>query len=250
MQNTQIVAGIFHAGPSFFKAFAEFEWTLRQNAEFWKDAVLYCDPEAWVHVQAHAGKFREVVVDDAMPPIVASQRRWCCKGWWARKALERFPRVLYCDFDIFVLRLPDENLERFLDRGPKFLYMPGYRTGAKQVGCGVMLYDREIPEFEKFLDLLYHKWNCDERAWTEALSMTGEKLLASDRNMNPYIVDYTRLLDPPEQRPEPYLIHGISGIDDGLHRMRRIGYGDRHFSMNMSERLSHWKNTFFRLLKR
>ena len=248
MQNTQIVAGIFYAGSSFSKALSEFEWTLRQNAAFWQNAVLYCDPEAWTRIRSHAHKFREVVVDDSMPPIVSAQRRWCCKGWWAHKALERFPRILYCDFDIFVLRLPDTALERFLDRGPKFLYMPDYRTPAKQVGCGVAFYDRETPSFERFLDLLYHKWNCDERAWTEALGMTGEKLLASDGHLNPHVVDYTRLIDPAEPLPEPYLIHGISGIDDGLHRMRRIGFGARHFSLNISERLSHLRHAFFRRL--
>jgi hypothetical protein len=247
MQKTQIVAGIFHAGDSFPKALSEFEWTLRQNAEFWKCAVLYCDPEAWPHVRPHAAALREIIVDESMPEVVRAHRLWNCKGWWAEKALERFPRILYCDFDIFVLRQPDEKLEQFLDCGPKFLYMPGYKNAGKQVGCGVVLYDRETPGFEKFLHLLYHKWHHDERAWTEALSMTGEKLLTSNLNLNPHIVDYTRLLDPAAPHSELYLIHGISGIDDGAHRMRQIGYGDLDFSMNISERFSHWKNSLFRM---
>jgi hypothetical protein len=248
MQNTQIVAGIFHGGPSFSKAFAEFQWTLRQNPLFWKSAVLYCDPEAWPHVRRYETAVREIIVDDALPEVVREHRVWNCKGWWAAKALERFPRILYCDFDIYVVRQPDEALEQFLDCGPKFLYMSGYKGAGKQVGCGVVLYDRDTPDFDKFLDLLYHKWRHDERAWTEALSMTGEKLLTSSLNLNPHIVDYSRLLDPPEPRPVPYIIHGISGIDDGRYRMRRIGYGNRPFSMSLPERVGHWKNTAFRLL--
>jgi hypothetical protein len=172
---------------------------------------------------------------------------WNCKVWWAQKALERFPRVLYCDFDIAVLRPYDDTLDQFLHTPPKFLYMPGFRHPNKQVCCGIVYYERDMVDFDKFLELAYHKWRSDERAWTEILSITGEQLLASGRSFTPHIVDYSWLLTAPAGQPEPYMIHGISCVDDGLYRMRRIGYGDRPFAINFWERFHHWKHSFFRL---
>ncbi len=223
MDQTQIVAGLFQAGASFPKALAEFHWSLAQNPEFWRQAVLYCDRDTWPHVEPVAHRFREVIPDHELPPHVDRQRKWACKAWWPVRALERFPRILYCDFDILVRRLPDTGLEARLVSGPMFLYMPNYASAQKGVGCGVVFYDRAT-DMRRFADLVYSKWNCDERAWTEALSMTREKLLASDRHLNPWIVDYTWLLKHPAERGNPYLVHGISSVDDGYNRLLRIGY--------------------------
>ena len=241
MQETQIVAGLFHAGPSFPKALAEFRWSLAQNAAFWREAVLYCDRDTEPHVAPYAARFREVVVDRELPPHVDRQRKWSCKAWWPVRALERFPRILYCDFDIWVRRAPDAGLEAFLDRGPKFLYMPNYGSKQKAVGCGVVLYDRQTP-MQTFAELVYGKWNCDERAWTEATGHTRETLLASDRHLNPFIVDYTWLLREPGRREEPYLVHGISAVDDGYNRLLQIGYraSDLAFHQSPVGRVRSW----------
>ena len=252
MQSTppriKIVAGLFKASKKgFAKAVAEFKWTVRQNPEFWKDALLYCDRESWSHVRPHAAAFGEVVVDDSLPDYVRNHPVWNCKVWWAQKALERYERILYCDFDIAVLRPVDDALDQFLSRPPMFLYMPGFTKPDKQVCCGIVYYDRNIPEFEKFLELAYHKWHSDERAWTEVLAITREQLVTSGRSLTPHIVDHTWLLAAPPGQPEPYLIHGISCVDDGLYRMRRVGYGDRPYSVNLRERLHYWKCAFFRL---
>jgi hypothetical protein len=177
-------------------------------------------------VRPHAGAFREVVVDRQLPEQVRDRRKWCCKAWWPLKALERFQRVLYCDFDILVRREPDEELDRMLVRAPMFLYMPNYGGPHKRLGCGVVFYDREAP-MEAFARLVYEKWNCDERAWSELTGFTRESLLASDRHMNPRIVDYTWLLAEPEQRDRAYIVHGISAVDGGHDRLRRIGFSDR-----------------------
>jgi hypothetical protein len=212
---------MFFAPGSFERAATEFRWSIRQNADFWRSAVLYTDVESARRLRRHLGGFREVVVDDRLPPEVDRHRKWNCKGWWAKRAVERFGRVLYCDFDIYVRRPPDATLAARLDRSPMFLDIPAYWATKKMVGCGCVYYDGDC-DWTRFLDLLYHKWRHDERAWTEALGMTQEKLHAEGRHMSPYIVDQDWLLRNRDRRHEAYIVHGVSPCEDGRAVLRRI----------------------------
>lgn len=220
----QIVCGIFFTREFFAKAEIEFKWSIKQNAEFWRSAVLYADKESAERLERHFHHFREVVVDEHMPEQVARQRRWNCKGWWPKKAVERFGRILYCDFDIYVRRPIDADLGACFVRSPMFLSMPTYQ-GNKIVGCGVVYYD-ERTDWATFFDRLYKRWADDERAWTDALQMTQTKLRAEGWHMSPYIVDHSWLRQNPEQRHEAYIVHGISPCDDGRGVLRRLGYRD------------------------
>jgi hypothetical protein len=53
----QVVCGLFHRSENFSKAFGEFAWSCRQNAEFWRTAVLYTDPEAAQQTQKISSPF-------------------------------------------------------------------------------------------------------------------------------------------------------------------------------------------------
>lgn len=238
MQSIQVVCGLFYSSGSFAKAKREFRWSIRQNKAFWKEAVLYLDPESAVRLSDFQGAFREVVVDEEIPALVRSKMKWNCKGWWAKKAVERFGRILFCDFDIYVRKAPDGFLNDRLGSGPRFLDIPVYQSPTKAVGCGCVLYDTNC-DWDRFLPLLYDKWHCDERAWTEALSLSREALLARSLHMNPYIVDQAWLLRNSEMRNEAYIIHGISSWDDGQQRLRDIGYAadERHLLRSFPVRL-------------
>ena len=41
----QVIAGLFHVPQRFETALAELRWTVRQNAGFWKTALLYVDAD-------------------------------------------------------------------------------------------------------------------------------------------------------------------------------------------------------------
>ena len=221
----QIVCGLFYTPDYFAKAVTELKWSIKQNRDYWGSAVLYVDKESAERLSRHFSHFREVVVDEHLPEHVDRQRRWNCKGWWAKKAVDRFGRILYSDFDIYVRRPIDETVVAHLVRSPMFIDIPTYRDPRKLVGCGVTYYD-ERTNWELFLELLYNKWGHDEFAWTDALQMTYERLRADGWVMSPYIVDHSWVRMNPERRHEPYVIHGISPNDDGRARLRRLGYGD------------------------
>lgn len=231
----QIVCGLFHTPDFFEKAETEFKWSIKQNADFWRSAVLYVDKASAERLGRHFSAFREVIVDADLPEEVRRRPRWHCKGWWGKKAVERFGRVLYCDFDIYVRRTIDENLVARLVRSPMFLDMPTYGSPSKVVGCGCVYYD-ESCDWPLFLDLLYNKWGNDENAWTEALQMTQAKLRAEGWHMSPHVVDHSWLRHNAERRHEPYIIHGISPCDDGRGVLRRLGYTDEevHFHRTVS----------------
>jgi len=95
---------------------------------------------------------------------------WCCKGWWAKCAVDRFDRILYCDFDIYVRKLIDGALEAQLKTGPRFIHIPTYKNPEKVVGCGIAFYDRSC-DWDSYLRLLRYKWHHDEKAWTELLGV-------------------------------------------------------------------------------
>jgi hypothetical protein len=231
----QIVGGLFYTPGHFARAETEFRWSIKQNPDYWRSAVLYVDKESAERVRRHFSQFGEVVVDEHLPEPVDRRRRWNCKGWWARKAVERFGRILYSDFDIYVRRPIDETVAARLVRSPMFLDIPTYRDPHKLVGCGITYYD-EHADWASFFDFLYNKWGDDERAWTDALQMTYEKLRANGWTMSPYIVDHTWVRMNPERRLEPYVIHGISPLDDGRGVLRRLGYagGEIRFHTTVS----------------
>ena len=224
-EGVRVVAGLFYDRSRFGFAWAEFLWSLKQNAAFWKQALLYVDPLCARRVAPYRAAFGEVVVDHDMPDVVLAHRRWNCKGWWAKRAVDRFGRVLFCDFDIFVRKRPDAFLCGQLTRAPRFLDIEGYRKAKKAVGCGCVYYD-ETCDWDLFLDKLYNVWRCDERAWTDALAMDREKFLAGGYGLDPWIVDWTWLVKRPELRDKPYIIHGISAAADGRRVLRGVGYSE------------------------
>ena len=219
----QVVGGLFYSPEYFAKAVVELRWSIKQNPDYWRSAVLYVDKESAARLDRHFGHFREVVVDEHLPEHVDRQRRWNCKGWWAKKAVERFGRILYSDFDIYVRRPIDEAVVAHLVRSPMFIDIPTYRDPRKLVGCGVTYYD-ERTDWAVFLDLLYNKWGHDEFAWTDALQMTYDRLRSEGWVMSPYIVDHSWVRENPARRLEPYIIHGISPFDEGRSRLHRLGY--------------------------
>lgn len=240
-QPIQVVAGLFYAPDGFDIALAELRWTVGQNPGFWRQALIYVDPEVESRFAPYRHCFGEVIIDYHMPPPVQANRKWCCKGWWAKQAVDRFDRILYCDFDIIVRRPPDTLLTPWLGQAPRFLYMPNYRSPNKVVGCGVAFYDRSC-DWDRFLALLYNKWHCDERAWTETLSMTREKQLAQGRDMNPKIVNWDWLLEHPDQRLNTYIIHGLSEVSGGWRKIPLMGFqkGELEFNVALRARLNHW----------
>lgn len=219
----QIVAGLFYEPRGFDAALAELRWTVRQNPEFWKSALLYVDCVCEKQARPYAGHFGEVVVDRDIPDIVRACPMWNCKGWWAHRAVQRFGAILYCDFDLLVMRQPDAALAEWLGRAPRFLDMPNYRAPDKVVGCGCAYYDPAC-DWDRFLDLLYKKWHHDERAWTEALGLTREKQMAGGFDLNPKIVNWDWLAAHPEARREVYLIHGLSDVSHNWTAHRDFGY--------------------------
>ncbi len=246
--NTQIVCSLFYVRGRFSRALGELHWSIRQNPEFWREAVLYCDPDAARHLRSAGAAFREVVIDRDLPDHVDKHRMWCCKGWWAQKAAKRFGRILFCDFDILVLRPPDVHLQRSLETAPLFLEMPGYTNPRKALGCGVSFYDDSMT-WALFLDNLYNRWHCDERAWTDTLGMTKEKLVDSGLTMTPEIVDFTWLRRNPERRQEVYLVHGISDVDEGLAKMQSIGFARDELDFRQRSFLA-WRKRLNQLLLR
>jgi hypothetical protein len=218
----QVVCGLFYRRENFYKALGEFAWSCRQNAEFWQDAVLFTDAEAGERTRKYHGFFREVVIDRDLPPPVAANKMWCCKGWWAKRASDRFDRILYCDFDIYVRKPLDAALEEKLPRGPRFIHIPTYKSQQKVVGCGIAFYDRGC-DWDGFLRLLYHKWHHDEKAWTELLGVTLESFPESGLPMDPYIVHYN-FRQRPHDREQVYIIHGISPDDRGKKILHEMGY--------------------------
>lgn len=236
--SVQVVCCLFCRGVNFEVALTEFKWSIKQNREFWRTAVLYLEPQAAAFVSGkYRGAFKEVVVDYDVPAKVSQEVGWSFKGWWAKKATERFGRILLCDFDIFVQRMPDDELFGKLTKSPMFVDYPNYPS-PKVVGCGITYYDMTC-EWDRFMELLLNKWHHDEKAWTETLDFTREKFLASGRHMNPFIVDYKWVLDAPEKRYEPYIIHGISPMDSGRLRLRHVGFSDKemHFAATLKEEL-------------
>jgi hypothetical protein len=219
----QVVCGLFYRRENFYKALGEFAWSCRQNAEFWKDAVLYTDAEAGARTKKYHRCFREVVIDTNLPALVAANKMWCCKGWWAKCAADRFDRILYCDFDIYVRKPIDAALEAKLPRGPRFIHIPTYKSQQKVVGCGIAFYERAC-DWDRYLDLLYNKWHHDEKAWTELLGVTLESFPESDLPMDPYIVHYNFRQKSPADCEEVYLIHGISPDDRGRETLLSVGY--------------------------
>ena len=219
----QTVCGLFYRRENFHKALGEFAWSCRQNAALWHDAVLFTDAEAGERTRKWHHHFREVVIDRDLPAPVAANKMWCAKGWWAKCAVERFDRVLYCDFDIYVRRLPDAALAARLPLGPRFIHIPTYISQQKVVGCGIAFYDRAC-DWDGFLRLLYDKWHHDEKAWTELLGVTLESFPESGLPMDPWIVHYNFRQRTSADRDAVYLIHGISPDDRGLDLMLSMGY--------------------------
>ena len=82
----QVVAGLFYAPRGFDAALAELRWTVRQNPEFWKNALLYVDSTCERQARPFAKYFGEIVVDRDMPAVVRANPMWNCKGWWAHLA--------------------------------------------------------------------------------------------------------------------------------------------------------------------
>jgi len=219
----QVVCGLFYRKENFCKALGEFAWSCRQNAGFWKDAVLYTDAEAGERTRKYHHYFREVVIDRNLPPPVAANKMWCCKGWWAKCAADRFDRILYCDFDIYVRKPIDAALEAKLSSGPRFIHIPTYKSQQKVVGCGIAFYDRAC-DWDGFLKLLYEKWHHDEKAWTEKLGVTLESFPQSNLTMDPWIVHYNFRQQTPADREQVYLIHGVSPDDRGREILLGMGY--------------------------
>lgn len=222
----QIVCGIFSSTEERTnRAISEFRWSLAQNSTFWRQAICYVDPDCERYIEPYKHFFQEVVIDHEMPESVRAHKLWDCKAWWAKKAVERFGEVLFCDFDIYVFKTPDERLLAELRHQPvpRFLNVPAYASPNKVVGCGCTYYTSAC-DWENFLRLSYQKWHCDERAWTETLKMTQEKLLAQHFHMNPYIVDWDWLQRYPEACNDVYILHGISSEDKGKKRMLKAGY--------------------------
>ena len=236
----QVVAGLFYASEKVAVALAELRWSVRQNPDFWRTALLYVDPDCETLVRPYRKCFGEVVVDRNMPEVVRENRMWNCKGWWAHQAVQRFGAILYCDFDVIVVRPPDAALTDWLGRAPRFLYMPNYHSPHKVVGCGCAFYDQNC-DWNRFLDLLYHKWRCDERAWTETLAMTKEKQLANGFDMNPKIVNWDWLAAHPEARRETYLIHGLSDVSRNWNAYRDFGFApaELQFYRSWRARVNH-----------
>lgn len=234
---------MFYDQTGFTAAVAELRWSLKQNPKFWHAAVLYVDPLCAKVVAPFRNCFKEIILDHELPPEVQAFRKWNCKGWWAYQGAKRFGRILYCDFDIFVRRMPDTALARELETGPRFLYIPGYKRPNKVVGCGCAFYDQNC-DWERYLPLIFNKWKCDERAWTETTGITHETFRASRLHMNPHIVNWDWVLENPDQRNTPYIIHGISSISGGRRILRQIGYSEReiHFKNTFKEELAyHWQ---------
>lgn len=231
----QIIAGLFRAEGGYEVALAELRWSLRQNPGFWRQAVLYVDPLCEDDIRPWRTAFQEVVVDHGMPDVVRQHPKWNCKGWWSRQGVLRFGKVLYCDFDIVVVRPPDESLWGWLARGPRFLYMPHYQSAQKVVGCGIAYYDTQC-DWDRYLDLIFHKWRCDERAWTETMSLTKERQLAGGYDMNPRIVNWDWLLENNAQRDQTYLIHGLSEMSPNWRVFRQLGYAPSEVRFRVSWR--------------
>ena len=219
----QVVCGLFYRRENFAKALAEFKWSCRQNAAFWKDAILYTDAEAGRLTQKYHQNFREVIVDHDLPTAVVANKMWCCKGWWAKCATDRFDRVLYCDFDIYVRKPIDAALKSHLKKGPRFLHIPTYKSPEKVVGCGIAFYDRSC-EWDAYLHLLNGKWHHDEKAWTELLGVTLKDYAESGLAMDPFIVHYNFVQKGPLDRDGVYIIHGISPDDHGRELLLGMGY--------------------------
>ena len=229
----QIVCGLFYRRENFYKAFGEFAWSCHQNASFWKDAVLYTDAQAGARTRKYHHYFRDVVVEADLPPEVAANKMWCCKGWWAKNATDQFDRVLYCDFDIYVRKPLDRVLDEHLQRGPRFIHIPTYKSQQKVVGCGIAFYDRRC-DWESYLRLLYHKWHHDEKAWTELLGVTLESFPQSGLSMDPWIVHHNFRQVRPSDRNQVYVIHGISPDDRGRELLLAMGYQPEEVAFNWS----------------
>lgn len=236
----KIVAGLFYAPQGFDAAMAELRWTVRQNPEFWKTALLYVDAACERQARPYAKYFGEVVVDRDLPAIVREHPMWNCKGWWAHRAVQRFGAILYCDFDVLVVRQPDAALATWLGRAPRFLHMPNYNAPNKVVGCGCAYYDQTC-DWDRYLDLLYNKWFHDERAWTEVLALTKEKQLADGFDMNPKIVNWDWLAAHPEARRDVYLVHGLSDVAREWRAFRDFGFDPKEirFYRSWRARLNH-----------
>ena len=185
--------------------------------------MLYTDAEAGERTRKFHHYFREVVIDRELPAPVAANKMWCCKGWWAKRASDRFDRILYCDFDIYVQKPLDAALEERLPRGPRFIHIPTYKSQQKVVGCGIAFYDRAC-DWDGFLRLLYDKWHHDEKAWTELLGVTLESFPTSGLPMDPYIVHYNFRQKSPADLDQVYVIHGISPDDRGRAILHGMGY--------------------------
>jgi len=230
--SVQVICGLFYRDGSFKKALDELLWSIGQNSAFWQTAVLFLDPKAEAFLRKqHKESFREVIVDRDIPERILQKPGWSLKGWWARKATELFGRILLCDFDIFVQKMPDNLLFDNLNSSPMFVDYPSYSSPNKVVGCGVTYYDTNC-EWDRFMDLLLNKWHCDERAWTETLAFTRERFLSSGQHMNPYIVDYQWLLKNPEKRYNAYIIHGISPGSYGRLVLKKIGFDRKEINFN------------------
>jgi hypothetical protein len=219
----QVVCGLFYRRENFSKALGEFAWSCRQNAALWRDAVLYLDEESAARTKKYHACFREVVVDTELPAPVAANKMWCCKGWWAKRAVDRFDRILYTDFDVYVRKPLDAALEERLTRGPRFIHIPSYKSQQKVVGCGIAFYDRSC-DWEAYLKLIFDKWHHDEKAWTELLGVTLESFPESGFAMDPFIVHYNFRQKTAADREQVYIIHGISPDDRGRALLHGMGY--------------------------
>ncbi len=250
-----IVTCMFFGNEAGFSgAFRELRWTLKQNTEFWKQAILYIDPEGAERIGNYAHGFKQVVVDHDLPDYVRENKKWNCKGYWARQAVEQYGRVFQCDFDVWVRKPLDDDFWQALSFAPRFLDITTYTGQEKIVGCGCCVLD-ESCDWEAFLPLMYHKWRHDELAWSEALKLNRQTFLDSDMPLAPYLVDRSWLFDYPERRAEPYIVHGISGLDNGIGRLKKIGYDVKQegFYASLPEwavwEYGKWSRKFNRLLK-
>ncbi|MEM6884729.1 MAG: hypothetical protein AAF571_06825 [Verrucomicrobiota bacterium] len=223
-QAIPLVTCMFYGSEAGFRsAFQEMKWTLKQNPDFWKQVILYIDVEGSRRIEKYKSCFRQVVVDHDLPDYVAADKKWNCKGYWAKQAVETYGRVMQCDFDIWVRKPLDEAFWNALSFAPRFLDITTYTKGEKIVGCGCYVIDEKC-DWDRFLPLMYEKWKHDELAWSEALSLDRETFLKSNMPLAPYLVDRSWLFDFPERRDEPYIVHGISGLDNGIGRLKTIGY--------------------------
>lgn len=241
-EKLQIIAGLFHNEPGYSNALNEFTWSVRQNSDFWQHAVLYLDPKCADIASRYKSSFKRIIIDDTFPEVVRNKPKWNCKGWWSYRGVQEFGRVLFCDFDIFVRKLPDDFLDKMLVKGPRFLFMPGYPGPNKIVGCGCAYYDAHC-DWDKYLPLIFNKWNCDERAWTETMKVSRDTYEQSPLHMNPYIVNYDWILEDKENRREhPYIIHGLSSIGWGRSILRGIGYTESQikFKNTALEEIRYW----------